>query len=149
MNGIKLQVFETLPEVTVDDVGIRCLHKNKEWVVLPNGEWWPSVGYKEWFGLVLFDGNNTPTIQNVIVNDFSVNLVITPQGSDTFITNIAGFISSKIGLDINIGGMAGVYMEVPSVPGTFFFTKNLTTINSNDSIITNLGLLFKIVQYPS
>jgi hypothetical protein len=39
MNGIKLQIVQALPPVTVDDAGIRVLFEGKVWFVNPAGSW--------------------------------------------------------------------------------------------------------------
>jgi hypothetical protein len=91
MNFLKLNVVDALPSVTSADAGARVLYKNKEWVVLPNGEWCPSVGYKEGLFILSQSGSNSPTIISSIGGDF-----------DTEFTRVdVGVFTANVGTENN------------------------------------------------
>jgi hypothetical protein len=115
MNFLKLNVVNALPAVTSADAGARVLYKNKEWVVLPNGEWWPSVGYKEWSGSVSFD--SVVNINYINSSDFDLSFERDSQGiynttQDSFLANTEISTNPLDGSSADEGGFSSKLVAI-------------------------------------
>jgi hypothetical protein len=162
MNGIKLQVFETLPEVTASDVGLRCLYKDEEWVVLANGEWWPSKGYKEYVAKLFQTSTNNPT-QTIIKNTtgLAIAFIRDSVNAGFYSGNVSGGTINPATTIIHInngaqfpGNAIGLIGYLQGITSTVIIFRFLNSTNSAPAdLLTNQGgttdgVHFEIKLYP-